>query len=78
MIRKDLLSESYLRLLGLNDRQIVAVRYVKETGKITNGEYQKLGHVSRQSATRDLSDLVVKKVFKMVGLGKKGVHYVIP
>lgn len=30
-----------LRKMGLNERQIKAVKYVKEKGKITNSEYQK-------------------------------------
>jgi len=28
--------------MGLNERQIKAVMYVKETGRITNKEYQKI------------------------------------
>jgi len=74
---RSVLTESYLRSLGLHERQIAAVRYVEEKSKITNGEYQKLNHVSKPSATRELSDLVAKKVLKAEGTGKRGIRYVI-
>jgi len=53
--RKDIYTEEYLRKLGLNERQIKTVMYVKEKGGITNKEYQKTFSVSRQTATRDLN-----------------------
>jgi ATP-dependent DNA helicase RecG len=40
IFRKDIYTEEYLRKIGLNERQIKAVTYVKEKGKITNKEYQ--------------------------------------
>jgi len=54
---KDRFSEEQLQQLGLNERQIKAVLYVKEKGKITNGEYQKINEVSRQMATNELHNL---------------------
>jgi ATP-dependent DNA helicase RecG len=36
VFRKDIYTEEYLRNLGFNERQIKAVMYVKEKGKITN------------------------------------------
>jgi len=57
---KDKFIEEELKKLGLNERQIKAVLYVKEKGKITNGEYQEINDVSRRTATRDLLDLVEK------------------
>ena len=55
---KDNLTEEQLVRLGLNQRQIKAVQYIKEKGKITNGEYQKINKVSRQMATNELHNLV--------------------
>jgi len=40
--RKDRLTEEYLRSLGLNDRQVQAILYVKDKGRITHGEYRQL------------------------------------
>src|SRR3990170_4852300 len=75
---KDIYTEQNLKKLGLNERQIKAVIYVKEKGKITNKEYQGLSiDISRITATRDLRNLVVRNVFKSVGKGKRDLHYVL-
>jgi len=55
--RKDIYFAQYLESLGLNERQVKAVHYVKEKGKITNRDYQSLYSVSKATATRDLSVL---------------------
>ena len=51
--------------------------YVKEKGRITNREYQELTGVSRITATRDLSELIEKKVLKTIGTAKRNIHYVL-
>ena len=61
--------------MGLNERQIKAVMYVKEKGKISNKEYQNITNVSRQTASRDFSLLVKKKVFNLIGTGKRDLYY---
>jgi len=53
----------------LTDRQIKAVLYVKEKGKITNSEYQEMNDVARRWTTVELTDLVEKNIFKNVGYG---------
>lgn len=73
---KDIYTEEYLKKLGLNERHIKAVMYVKEKGKISNKEYRELFNISRQTATRDLSKLVQKEILKLVGEGKRDLHYV--
>jgi ATP-dependent DNA helicase RecG len=60
VFRKDIYNKEDLKKLGLNDRQIKAVLYVKENGRITNSEYQTLNLVSKRTATNDLSELVDK------------------
>ena len=60
VFRKDLFNEEDLQAKGLNPRQIKAVMYVKEKGKITNKEYQKINQVSKRTANTDLSELVHK------------------
>ena len=54
---KDNLTEEQLIKLGLNQRQMKAIMYVQEKGKITNKEYQEINHISRQMATNELLDL---------------------
>ena len=66
---KDRYSREQLVLLGLNERQIKAVLYVKEKGRITNSEYQTINQVSKRTVAYDLSELVEKhNVFKQLGV----------
>ncbi|WP_281255719.1 ATP-binding protein [Petrotoga miotherma] len=72
---KDIYTEDNLRKIGLNERQIKAVRYVKEKGKITNKEYQELTKTSKPTATRDLRNLVDKGIVIMQGEAKRQIYY---
>lgn len=75
--RKDIYNEEYLTNLGLNERQVKAVLLTKEKGKITNSDYQGLNEVSKSTATRDLSELVDKKMIRLEGSGKRDIHYTL-
>lgn len=72
--RKDIYNREYLNSLGLNERQIKAVLFTKENGKITNSDYQQLNNISARTAARDLEYLVDNGIFKMKG-ERKGVFY---
>ncbi len=72
---KDIYTEENLRKMGLNERQIKAVKYVKEKGKITNSDYQKIFNISRQMATIDLTQIVEKGIFKKIGKTGRGIAY---
>jgi len=61
---KNNLTSEQLSKLGLNERQLKAVEYVKEKGKITNKEYQTLNSISERTASRELSELTNKQVLK--------------
>lgn len=74
--RKDIYNEKHLQSLDLNERQVTAVLYVKEKGKITNKEYQDINNTSDRSASRDLGNLISKGIFKRIG-DKKGAYYEI-
>jgi ATP-dependent DNA helicase RecG len=67
---KDRFTEEQLQKLGLNDRQIKAVLYVKEKGKITNSEYQTINNVTEQTALRDIKALIENAVFIKTGTNK--------
>lgn len=69
------ISGEYLKRLGLNERQIKAVEHVKKNGKITNKEYQELTGVARMTATRDLTELVEKKILKSSEVKGAGAFY---
>jgi len=74
---KDIYTEENLRKMGLNKRQIRAMMYVKEKGKITNKEYQDITGVSKPMATIDLKNLVEKKVFEKLGTTGRGTEYTL-
>lgn len=73
--RKDIYNEKYLKTLDLNDRQVKAVMYIKDKGKITNKEYQEHFNVARNTATRDLTDLVDKRILKSSDAKGAGSFY---
>ena len=50
---------------------------LKENGKITNSEYQSLNNVSRETATRDLKELIDRKILKPSGQNGAGAFYTI-
>jgi ATP-dependent DNA helicase RecG len=74
---KDIYTEKKLRKMELSERQIKAVMYVKEKGKITNKEYQKINSCSRNSSTNDLRTLVEKGILEESGKKGAGAYYVI-
>ncbi|MDP1764797.1 MAG: ATP-binding protein [Sediminibacterium sp.] len=72
---KNNLTQEQLTKLGLNDRQVKAVIFVKEKGKITNKDYQSLNDCSRNTASNDLSDLVQKGLFTPSDIKGAGAFY---
>ena len=74
-IWRDIFTEEYISKLGLNERQLKAIRYVKEHLKINNKDYREICHTSERSATRDLGHLVAIKVFEQIGVTGKGTEY---
>jgi len=77
IFRKGIFNEDYLRELGLNERQIKVVFYVKENGEITNKKYQEICEVKERLATMELKDIVEKGIFEKVGSRGRGTHYII-
>jgi ATP-dependent DNA helicase RecG len=72
---KDIYTEEILRKMGLNERQIRAMIYVKEKGRITNKEYQIICKVSRQTAARELSNMTRSNIFIMHGKTGRDTYY---
>jgi len=64
-----------LRALGLNERQIEALRLMVNEGKVlSNAGYRQLFNVSQRTATRDLTGLVQIGWVHQVGV-KRGTRY---
>lgn len=77
VFQKDILNAEYLQVLGLNDRQVKAVLFAKDKGKITNSEYQKLNDCSRNTASNDLTELVEQDILKPSGQRGAGAFYTL-
>lgn len=76
--RKDIYNAEYLVSLGLNNRQVNAVLFAKEKGKITNSNYQTLNNISKRTATTELTELVDKfKVLLKMGTSGSSISYKI-
>ncbi len=73
--RKDIFTIEYFKSIGLNERQIQAMKYVKANGKITNSEYQSNFSVARNTASRDLMELVEKGLLKSSESKGAGSYY---
>jgi ATP-dependent DNA helicase RecG len=62
---------------SLNERQIKALDYLQEHGRITNREYQNLSSdVTPETLRLDLADMVDKGVLLRIG-DKKGTYYIL-
>lgn len=73
--RKDPYTEVRLKEMGLNTRQIRAVRYAKEHGRIDNATLQDMADVTKRTASRDLAALTDRGVLRKVGQTGKGTYY---
>ena len=72
---KERFTEEQLQQSGLNARQVKAILYVKDKGKITNKEYQEINDISKRTASKELSELVGKfNILKNIGFGA-GSYY---
>jgi predicted HTH transcriptional regulator len=75
-IGRSALTEEYLEGMGLNERQITAVKHIGRYGKITRAEYEKLCLVSDRTANRELGKLSEKKLIEKKGKGPE-TYYVL-
>ena len=76
IIRRSVLTDEYLEGMGLNERQITAVKHIERHGKITRAEYEKLCLVSARTANRELGELFKKKLVEKKGKGPE-TYYVL-
>ncbi|MBU2492390.1 MAG: putative DNA binding domain-containing protein [Bacteroidetes bacterium] len=71
---KDNFSEEQLKKLGLNERQIIAVSYLKQNTSIRNSMYQEIANTSERTALRDLEQLVELNIVEKLGEKKAAVY----
>ena len=75
-IFKEIYNEKYLSKLDISDRQKKAILYIKENESITNSIYREMFDIGRNTALRDIEELVNLKMIKKGGAGKH-TKYVI-
>ncbi|WP_214041538.1 ATP-binding protein [Methanoculleus sp.] len=77
VMRKDPFTKEFMQTLGLNERQLAAVSFLKEHDTITNNQYQRLNAIAARTALNDLNDLVDKHILERRGRSKRDTHYVL-
>lgn len=66
-----------LKKLGLNERQIKAVEFVKENRTISNSIYQSLNKIGKTTATEELAQLVELGVYNAPTAKGRGAKYTL-
>ena len=72
---KNKWNEENLKKLGLNERQIKAVMYVKEKGFINNSKYQEINDIGKTTATEELRKLVEMRLLTEPTSKGRGAKY---
>jgi two-component system NtrC family response regulator len=74
----DLVGEGeFLPYLGLNQRQVKAINFIKKNGFITNKYYTRINSVMQTQAKTELRQLLDQGLIKRVGKGRN-VRYLLP
>jgi transcriptional regulator with AAA-type ATPase domain len=74
----DLVGEGeFLPYLGLNQRQVKAINFIKKNGFITNKYYTQINSVMQTQAKTELKQLLDQGLIKRVGQGRS-VRYLLP
>lgn len=64
--------------MKLNERQVKAVLFVKDIGKIMNSDYQELNSISERTASRELKDLMDRNILVSSGVKGAGSFFHLP
>jgi len=67
-IWRDWLTEKVLADLKLSERQLRVINHIKLHGQVTNNEYRTIFKISKATATRDLTELLLKGIFSKIGM----------
>jgi ATP-dependent DNA helicase RecG len=73
---RDWLTEEVLARLDLNEQQMLAVKHLKSTGRISNSEYRKLTGASESTALRELRQLAALGIVEKSKETGQSAHYV--
>lgn len=76
-IWRNWLTDKRLHEFDLSERQMAAIKYLKEHSKITNSQYQEEFNVAKRTASKDLRLLTSLGLVSKKGTTGKGVFYKI-
>lgn len=71
---RDWLTAEVMAGFHLNERQLKGLTCLRAEGRLTSGRYQELTGISRQTASRDLDDMVKKGILNRYG-DRRGAFY---
>ena len=71
---RDWLTAEAMAGFHLNERQLKGLACLRAEGRLTSGRYQELTGISRQTASRDLEDMVKKGILNRYG-DRRGTFY---
>lgn len=71
---RDWLTAEVMAGFHLNERQLKGLTCLRAEGRLTSGRYQELTGISRQTASRDLEDMVKKGILNRYG-DRRGAFY---
>ena len=77
---RSTVTEEYLEKMGINERQRIAIKFIRQKGRIQRSEYVELCGCSPKTAYNDIQDLVKKEILIASGKGKRtyytlcGIH----
>lgn len=67
---KESYSKEYLNQIGLNERQIRAITYLKGAQELTNAKYQEINNIGKSISAVELQELIDKGIVNKIGKGK--------
>ena len=71
---RDWLTAEVMAGFHLNERQLKGLAFLRTEGRLTSGRYQELTGISRQTASRDLEDMVKRGILNRYG-DRRGTFY---
>ena len=72
---RDWLTDEVMIKLGITTRQRIAIQLAKDSGRVNSTDYSNRAEISRQTAVRDLKDLIGKGILEKKGVTGKGTYY---
>jgi ATP-dependent DNA helicase RecG len=74
IVRQDPFTETFLRGLGLSNRQLQAVAFIRQHGEITNRDYRELANLSDEAARKEIQQLRDRGILEAVGKGRSTAY----